>query len=43
MSPSTKAKVVEIVRDQFEKKTCAVGDGGNDIQMLQAAHCGIAI
>ncbi|KAG5468306.1 hypothetical protein LSCM1_02285 [Leishmania martiniquensis] len=41
-SPSLKSYVVEIVR-RSGHITLAIGDGGNDVPMLQAAHVGVGV
>ena len=43
-SPAQKAQVVELMR-KFDpsKKTLAVGDGINDVAMIQKAHVGVGI
>jgi phospholipid-translocating ATPase len=42
-SPSQKEDVVRKVRQFSSVVTCAVGDGGNDVAMIQAASVGIGI
>lgn len=42
-SPSQKESVVKTVRSHSSVVTCAVGDGGNDVSMIQAASIGIGI
>jgi len=42
-SPTQKAEVVKLIRDFTKKQTCAIGDGGNDVSMIQAADVGIGI
>ena len=42
VSPSQKAAVVRVVRNRGFK-TLAVGDGGNDVSMIQEAHVGVGI
>jgi phospholipid-translocating ATPase len=42
-SPTQKALVTEGIKQYTQKKTCAVGDGGNDVGMIQAADVGIGI
>ncbi|XP_075591090.1 uncharacterized protein LOC142597989 [Dermatophagoides farinae] len=43
-SPYQKKELVEIIKFLLPKmRICAIGDGGNDVPMLQAAHCGIGI
>lgn len=43
-SPKQKAQIVEIVRmGNPGKRTLAIGDGANDINMIIAAHIGIGI
>eukprot|EP00188_Purpureofilum_apyrenoidigerum_P002407 Plantae.Rhodophyta-Purpureofilum_apyrenoidigerum.ctg24899.p1 GENE.Plantae.Rhodophyta-Purpureofilum_apyrenoidigerum.ctg24899~~Plantae.Rhodophyta-Purpureofilum_apyrenoidigerum.ctg24899.p1 ORF type:complete len:617 (-),score=124.01 Plantae.Rhodophyta-Purpureofilum_apyrenoidigerum.ctg24899:233-1891(-) len=44
VSPKQKADVVEMVRRHEPKSvTLAVGDGANDVAMIQAAHIGVGI
>uniref|UniRef100_A0A1B6E947 Phospholipid-transporting ATPase n=1 Tax=Clastoptera arizonana TaxID=38151 RepID=A0A1B6E947_9HEMI len=42
-SPTQKAQVVRLVQEHTGKRTAAVGDGGNDVSMIQAADTGIGI
>jgi len=42
-SPMQKAEVVELIADAFDTITLGIGDGANDVSMLQAAHVGIGI
>ncbi|GIX74439.1 hypothetical protein CDAR_235251 [Caerostris darwini] len=42
-SPTQKAEVVRLIQTETDKRTCAVGDGGNDVSMIQAADVGIGI
>lgn len=44
VSPLQKAQVVRLVQARFKKKvTLAIGDGANDVSMIQAAHVGVGI
>ncbi|CAG8458896.1 8422_t:CDS:2 [Cetraspora pellucida] len=43
VSPLQKAKVVELVKEGKQAVTCAIGDGANDVSMIQAAHIGIGV
>ncbi|KAL7747226.1 hypothetical protein RI367_007437 [Sorochytrium milnesiophthora] len=43
VSPLQKARVVELVKFGRGAITCAIGDGANDVSMIQAAHIGIGI
>lgn len=44
VSPLQKAEVVRLVQDNFKKEvTLAIGDGANDVGMIQAAHVGVGI
>ncbi|GES78958.1 phospholipid-translocating ATPase [Rhizophagus clarus] len=43
VSPLQKAKVVELVKEGKNVMTCAIGDGANDVSMIQAAHIGIGV
>ncbi|CBZ54408.1 putative phospholipid-transporting ATPase, P-type [Neospora caninum Liverpool] len=42
-SPTQKAEVVRYVKKFTGRRACAVGDGGNDVSMIQAADVGIGI
>ncbi|ORY66868.1 phospholipid-translocating P-type ATPase, partial [Neocallimastix californiae] len=42
-TPSQKAKVVNIIKTNLNKMTLAIGDGANDVAMIQKAHIGIGI
>lgn len=42
-SPTQKAAVVRLIQRHTKKRTAAVGDGGNDVSMIQAADAGIGI
>lgn len=44
VSPKQKTEIVELVRNhEKEEVTLAIGDGANDVGMIQAAHVGIGI
>lgn len=43
VSPSQKAEVVRLVRSQKKVVTLAIGDGANDVSMIQEAHVGVGI
>ena len=42
-SPSQKSKVVKFIKKKSDQLTLAIGDGGNDVNMIKAAHVGIGI
>eukprot|EP01133_Synstelium_polycarpum_P015140 gene15140-17919_t len=42
-SPTQKADIVRLIREKTKKRTCAIGDGGNDVSMIQAADVGVGI
>ncbi|KAE8258379.1 hypothetical protein A4X13_0g1710 [Tilletia indica] len=42
-SPTQKADVAKIIRAYTKKRVCCIGDGGNDVSMIQAADVGIGI
>ncbi|XP_059477594.1 probable phospholipid-transporting ATPase IIB isoform X2 [Neocloeon triangulifer] len=42
-SPTQKAQVVNLIQEHTGKRTLAVGDGGNDVSMIQAADAGVGI
>ena len=43
VSPSQKADVVKLVRKSGRAITLAIGDGANDVGMIQSAHVGVGI
>ncbi|GJJ12412.1 hypothetical protein Clacol_006654 [Clathrus columnatus] len=43
VSPLQKALVVRLIKDNLQTTTLAIGDGANDVSMIQAAHVGIGI
>lgn len=43
VSPSQKADVVKMVKDSLGVMTLAIGDGANDVAMIQAANVGVGI
>ena len=42
-SPTQKADVTRLIREYTKKQVCCIGDGGNDVSMIQAANIGIGI
>ncbi|KAJ9660634.1 putative aminophospholipid-translocase [Neophaeococcomyces mojaviensis] len=42
-SPTQKAEVANLIRKHTKKRVCCIGDGGNDVSMIQAADVGIGI
>lgn len=42
-SPTQKAAVVKLLQTQLGKRVAAIGDGGNDVGMIQQADAGIGI
>ncbi|BGP19964.1 Putative aminophospholipid-translocase [Rhodosporidiobolus nylandii] len=42
-SPTQKADVARLIRAQTKKRVCCIGDGGNDVSMIQAADVGVGI
>lgn len=42
-SPTQKADVALLIRRRTKKRVCCIGDGGNDVSMIQAADVGIGI
>ena len=42
-SPQQKAQVVNLIQQHTGKRAAAIGDGGNDVSMIQAANVGIGI
>lgn len=43
VSPLQKAQVVTLVRENLDAISLAIGDGANDVSMIQAAHVGVGI
>lgn len=43
VSPAQKAQIVRVVKDNLDVMTLAIGDGANDVAMIQAAHVGVGI
>ncbi|GAB4839904.1 Phospholipid-transporting ATPase 3 [Ancistrocladus abbreviatus] len=43
VSPLQKAQVTTLVKKSAKKITLSIGDGANDVSMIQAAHVGIGI
>ncbi|KAH7411954.1 phospholipid-translocating P-type ATPase-like protein [Phaeosphaeria sp. MPI-PUGE-AT-0046c] len=42
-SPTQKADVAYLIREYTKKRVCCIGDGGNDVSMIQAADVGVGI
>jgi len=42
-TPKNKAQLVEFIKRKTKAVTLAIGDGANDVSMIQAAHVGIGI
>lgn len=42
-SPTQKADVAQLIRTFTKKRICCIGDGGNDVSMIQAADVGVGI
>ena len=42
-SPTQKADVAMLIRSHTKKRVCCIGDGGNDVSMIQAADVGVGI
>ncbi|KAH3955370.1 P-type phospholipid transporter [Parastagonospora nodorum] len=42
-SPTQKADVARLIREYTKKRVCCIGDGGNDVSMIQAADVGVGI
>ena len=43
VSPAQKASVVKLVKETLDVMTLAIGDGSNDVSMIQAANVGVGI
>ena len=42
-SPTQKADVATLIKQFTSKRVCCIGDGGNDVSMIQAADVGVGI
>ncbi|KAI9741958.1 MAG: putative aminophospholipid-translocase [Cirrosporium novae-zelandiae] len=42
-SPTQKADLANLIREYTRKRICCIGDGGNDVSMIQAADVGVGI
>lgn len=42
-SPQQKADVARLIKDFTQKRVACIGDGGNDVAMIQAANVGLGI
>ncbi len=42
-SPTQKAEMARLIKDYTKKRVCCIGDGGNDVSMIQAADVGVGI
>lgn len=40
VTPKQKALVVRLIKESLKKITLAIGDGANDVNMIQEAHIG---
>jgi phospholipid-translocating ATPase len=43
VSPTQKAELANLVKSYSGKRICCIGDGGNDVSMIQAADVGVGI
>lgn len=43
MSPLQKSEIVDVVKKRVNAITLAIGDGANDVGMIQTAHVGVGI
>jgi phospholipid-translocating ATPase len=42
-SPTQKADIARLIKEYTKKRVCCIGDGGNDVSMIQAADVGVGI
>jgi len=42
-SPTQKAEITKLIKEYTKSIVCAIGDGGNDVSMIQAADVGVGI
>ena len=43
VTPKQKADMVALVKNKLGKITLAIGDGANDVNMIQEAHIGVGL
>jgi phospholipid-transporting ATPase len=43
VTPKQKAQVVKLIKTELGKMTLAIGDGANDVNMIQEAHIGVGL
>lgn len=43
VAPTQKSQIVDALKEFTDKRICSIGDGGNDVGMIQAAHIGIGV
>ncbi|KAG8520245.1 Phospholipid-transporting ATPase IB, partial [Galemys pyrenaicus] len=43
VSPLQKSEIVDVVKKRVKAITLAIGDGANDVGMIQTAHVGVGI
>jgi len=43
LGPLQKAQITTMIKDKMHKVTLAIGDGGNDVSMIQSANVGVGI
>jgi phospholipid-translocating ATPase len=42
-SPTQKAEIAKLIKHISGKRVCCIGDGGNDVSMIQIADVGVGI
>lgn len=42
-SPTQKAEIAQLIKRASNKRVCCIGDGGNDVSMIQVADVGVGI
>lgn len=42
-TPAQKGRIVKFFKDSFKKTVLGIGDGGNDVNMIQQADIGVGI
>ncbi|EDO15874.1 hypothetical protein Kpol_1009p21 [Vanderwaltozyma polyspora DSM 70294] len=42
-TPQQKADIALLIREMTQKRVCCIGDGGNDVSMIQCADVGVGI